>query len=287
MSFKSYDHGPGREMEKTVAHAWLFDVDGVLTHPVEKRITEGEVIDLICGMLERGEPVSLNTGRSIDFMVDQVLNKLEGMIVDKSLLKNMMAIGEKGSVWISYDEVGERLQTIDESVTVPAVIQEEVKGLIEDKFNESMFYDETKKTMISVEMRDGYDWEKFRLVQVELNIELLKILEKHILTDELKVDPSRIATDVENKHVGKALGARRFLDWLDKRKITTQKFIAFGDSKSDIRMAEEINEQGKPVEFVFVGEKKLLEGGVFDFPVVYTSQYCEKGTLEYLQTVIK
>lgn len=273
--------------EQIVKRAWLFDVDGVLTHPVEKKITEGELVELICGMLERGEPVALNTGRSIDFMVEQVLSKLEGAVVDKNLLKNIMAIGEKGSVWINYDELGDRLQSIDESVTVPIVIQEEVKRLVNDKFSEAVFYDETKKTMVSVEMRDGYDWEDFRRVQVELDVGLLTILEMHSLTKELKIDPSRIATDVENKHVGKALGAWRFLDWLGKKKITAQKFIAFGDSKSDVRMAEEINEQGRSVEFVFVGEKDLLEKVQFNFPVIYMTQRCEKGTVEYLKNFIK
>jgi hydroxymethylpyrimidine pyrophosphatase-like HAD family hydrolase len=286
MSAKDLYFNSDKETEKTVPHAWLFDVDGVLTHPVEKKVTEEEVINSICNMLARGEPVSLNTGRSIDFMTERVLNKLEALIVDRNLLKNMLAVGEKGSVWISYDETGNKLQSVDQSVTVPVVIREEVKRLVKDKFNDAMFYDETKKTMVSVEMRDGYDWEGFRRAQIKLDKELLKILERHNLTGGLKIDPSRIATDVENKHVGKALGARRFLDWLGKKKIATRKFVAFGDSRSDVGMAEEIHGQGKPVEFVFVGGKDLLRGREFNFPVVYTAEHCEKGTLEYLKSII-
>lgn len=271
------------EHNRAVEHAWLFDVDGVITHPEQKKVTEPDILDQIIKRLEAGEPVALVTGRSLEWMVERVVEPLEQKITDKSVLGNFFAVGEKGGAWLSYSADFERVEAIDQSISVPDFLQAEIRGVIRDQFSQSMFFDDTKRTMISTEMKDNVTVSEYEPEQLKLEKILRELLEKYQLSDRFKVDPTRIATDVENKHVGKALGSGKVLEWLESRKIKPQNFITFGDSKSDVPMAEHIHNQGFPVTLVFVGGRKLLEGRTFAFPVVFTANECEKGTLEYLR----
>lgn len=45
--------------------AWLFDVDGTVTHPEIKQVNRQEIIDFIAERLKIEEPVALVTGRSL------------------------------------------------------------------------------------------------------------------------------------------------------------------------------------------------------------------------------
>lgn len=272
-----------KEEEKRVKHAWIFDVDGVLTHPSEKRVTEPDLLPQLIKRLEVGEPVALNTGRSIDYMIAQVIRSLQAAVTDKKLFKNFLAVGEKGAITLGGADQGELKEWVDTTIAVPTFLQQEVRRIVEEQFSETMFFDTTKRTMISIEMCDGLELKVFQAAQLRLNEILAQLVAKHNLGEKYKLDPSRIATDIENKHVGKALGVRRIVEWLNKKKITPEQFVTFGDSRSDVPMAEELHRQGLPVEFVFVGGKDLLEGRTFDFPVTYTEGMCEEGTVEFLK----
>ncbi|MFA5061872.1 MAG: HAD hydrolase family protein [Patescibacteria group bacterium] len=268
---------------RLVAHAWIFDVDGVLTHPSEKKVTKQELFFQLIKRLEAGEPVILNSGRAVDFMLKNILDPVERLVEDKKFLKNLFAVGEKGAVSVLYNDNKERTEYIDRSIIVPQELQNEARKLVEEKFSDIAFYDLTKKTMISIEMHDGLSVDEFRKRQGELGKKLSELLEQHGLTAKYRVELTRIAIDVENKHVGKGLGVQRALQWLSEQKIKPEKFIAFGDSPSDAAMAAELQERGLPVEFVFVGEKDLLADQKFDFHITYTKGQCEEGTVEYLK----
>jgi hydroxymethylpyrimidine pyrophosphatase-like HAD family hydrolase len=263
------------ESKSAPANAWLFDVDGVLTNPAEKRVMHPEIFDEIIKRLEKGEPVGLNTGRSIDFVAENILAPLEERVTDKTLLNNVFAIGEKGGVWITYKD-GERTEEIDQEITVPAKLIEETRRIVEEDFSDIMFFDDTKRTMISVEMQKSADLQVFGKRQAEL-IEALKKLIAKYPEKELKIDPTTIATDIENIHVGKALGARRFLRMLEVRGINPAEFTAFGDSASDFEMYDELLASGKKAKFVFVGKNS----GRDDIEVTHLNY--DAGTLDYLQ----
>ena len=272
---------------KPVNHAWLFDVDGVITNPEQKRVTEPRIIDEIVKRLESGEPVALVTGRSIDFMRERVIDPLIQRVGDLSLLQNFLAMGEKGGVWVTYNQDGEPQEHIDENISVPRQLQDEVRKLIEQEFSDLMFYDESKKTMISTEMIDGTKLKDYHQRQKMLNQKLEELVRQHGLQDRLEVDPTTIATDIQNKHVGKDFAAKRVLTWLAERKIKPAQFITIGDSKSDLPMAQEIHNQGLLVIFVFVGkdaDRKYIESQNLPFPVTFTKNQYEKGTLQYLSS---
>lgn len=254
----------------------IFDVDGVITNPQEKKITEPEILDEIIKRLTNGKPVALNTGRSLSWMIEKVIDPLMKKIEDKAILKNFFTVGEKGGTWAEFDNQGNLIESKDENISVP--------DNLKNNYSDCMFYDESKLTMISTEMKDGHSLEDYKKKQKMLLAEFKTMLANMNLTGRFKVDPTTIATDVENKFVGKNFAVKRIIKWIKKRGINPQKYIAFGDSfRSDIPMAQELNSQDLPVEFVYVG-KENIDISKYPFPIKITQNKFEKGTLEYLKS---
>lgn len=263
--------------------AWIFDIDGVVTNPSEKRVKEPQILLHIADKLKKGEPVAFNTGRSSSWLIERVVNPLLEMIQDKSVLENFIAVSEKGGCWITFDKDGTMQQNKDDSISVPESLQQQVKKLIETNYTESMFFDDSKQTMISTEMRDGLSIEQYKKDQNRLVSDFNRILQENNFLDKLKVDPTTIATDIENIHVGKDFATERILDLLKQKEIKPKQFIAFGDSPSDIAMAYKLHERNLSFTFIFVDDKGELKGAKHPFPIVYTKDRFDKGTLEFLR----
>lgn len=279
------EHGPkSPEQLQTVPVAWVFDVDGVVTDPIEKCVIDEGMYDEFIIRLERGEPVTFNTGRSLDFIEHQVttplLERIKAQGKDVSIMHRVYAVGEKGGIELIFNQNGSFQEVPDPRFSVPETIQNQVRDLVNQSFSETTFYDETKRTMVSTEMKDGLDVENvFRPHQQRLLPELQHILAEHDPDKQFKIDPTTIATDIEDKRVGKALGARKTLDWLDKMDLKPELFVTFGDSSSDLPMAEEL-QKTHPTILVFVGED-LAENNIERVKrpqAIYTA-----GTLEYLR----
>lgn len=275
----------GKEKEQIPNFAWIFDVDGVITNPLEKRVTQPQILDAIIEKLKRGEPVALNTGRSLSWMMDRVINPLLEKIENKTILRNFFAVGEKGGMWLTFENNGEMIEHRDESIKVPQELQDEVRKIIERDYSDSMFYDGSKETMISTEMKDGHSLEEFKSAQKKLKQKLDELLFQRRLKGMFKIDPTTIATDIENSHVGKHFAIERILAFLKQRGIKPKQFITFGDSKSDVPMAQRLHQMGLPVQFIFVGNSSQLEGEDLPFPTITTNNHFDKGALEYLSSV--
>jgi hydroxymethylpyrimidine pyrophosphatase-like HAD family hydrolase len=261
---------------------WMFDVDGVITNPAEKRVTEKGLIEAIAGKLDKGDVVTLNTGRSISWMTNRVLNPLKEAVSDKSKLDNFLAVGEKGGTWACFKD-GELIPPEqDEVLAIPDSLKKTIKDLIEKDYDGKMFFDDSKLTMLSTEMIDGRSTDEYAAEQRELVKKMVEILEKpeynHL---GLRIDPTTIATDIQNSHVGKHFGARRIANWLAEKEIKPTKIIAIGDSQSDTEMVEEL--QGEfNLEFVFVGDGSKLKSDSLNKPPTFTKARFGEGTLEYL-----
>lgn len=262
-----------------VENALLLDVDGVLTHPSEKRNTESQILDILIKKLERGEPIALNTGRSLPWVTERVIGPMIEKVRDKSSLANLLVIGEMGGTWSTFDERGEMHKFIDPKMLVSEGLQNEIRELVGTKYADTMFYDESKEIMVTVEMNDGQDQKKFWKIQEDF-VKDVQLMLKTRHDNEIKVIPASIATDIMDQKAGKGLGARKFLEWLKEKGIHVQNFTAIGDSEPDIEMAREIASQGANVEFVFVGERGSFAEA--DIPIHSTTEKSEKGTLEYL-----
>ncbi|GHO93815.1 hypothetical protein KSF_038630 [Reticulibacter mediterranei] len=261
----------------------LFDIDGVITNPLTGRV-EPEVIDKIARILDNGEPVAFNTGRGLQWISQDILPPLEHQLSCRSNLNKLCIAYQKGAFRVTFDKQGnlEKPVVAKNVVLIPSSLREEVTELILSNFAETMFPGEIKEAVLSPQMKPGADYMQYKADQAQLEVLLRNILLRTHLAHQFRVDPTRIATDIEDKQLGKALGARRILHWLEEQQIRSQSFIAFGDSPSDSEMAAEIDRNGIPVKFVFVGEKEQLRGFSFPFPIHLTDAICEKGTLEYL-----
>lgn len=297
-------HVTSSEHKKTSQIAFLLDVDGVITNPSEKKVTEPQIFDFLEQHLINNNPVTLNTGRSNEWMVERVINPLSERVQDKSILKNFFAVGEKGLTWASFNAEGELLQGVFDrdgrrvegfdlgafleprTVEHFKILGEESKKLINRKYSHSTFFDTTKKAMVSTEMKDGYNQPEFAREQQAFTQELQVMLEKLGLEGKFKIDPTTIATDIQVPQAGKHLGTKRILGRLAAQKIAPKHFIAVGDSASDLEMADELYSQGKSVEFYYVQPQKALNV-TKSYPVIYTAQQFGKGTVEMFQNIIE
>ena len=262
-------------------NAYIFDVDGVITNPTSKKVEQPEILQKIANLLSQNNFVALNTGRSLTFVNEKVIEPLFEYISDKSKLENFLAIGERGGTWSNFDKDTKIEHHKDNSISTPLDLQKQIKELINKHYAKSMFYDNTKETMISTEMRDGFSIDEYELLQEKLVEQMIKLLNKMNLNQTLKIDPTTIATDIENKIVGKDFAIERILEYIKEKGLHPREFIAFGDSSSDIPMAEKLYEQGVFVKLVYVG-KRTFEENNYPFPITFTKEKFDKGTLEYL-----
>ncbi|HEX6816813.1 MAG TPA: hypothetical protein VF120_00420, partial [Ktedonobacterales bacterium] len=265
------------------ARAWLFDVDGVLTDPEIKRVTRPALYDELSLRLMHGEPVGLNTGRSLLF-IEGVLAPLEEHIPDRRQVRYLVAIGEKGGARITYDADGARIATVDQQIAIPQALRDAVVRLAaQPEYASCMFEDQTKQTMVSLELREGCSVAEFAPRQRELVEVLQRMLEAEGWNERFGIDPNRIATDVQDRHVGKALGAATFVGELAAGGVEPGRYLCFGDSAHDYDMLDALLRLGKRAELVFVGGEEMLRGKDTRL-VTFTELLCDAGTLAYLQS---
>lgn len=259
-------------------NAWIFDIDGVLTNPEEKRVPSN-LINYISRLIERDNFVAFVTGRSLGWTRTRVVNKLKLNAQRKVFLSV-----EKGGVWSNF-EYGKWTVNTDKSISPPQSFKSEVKDLVNSQFSNIAFFD-PKETMISIEMHDGMRIEDFEKPQKKLNQILNRLLAGNHLQRNFVLDWGHIASDIQNKMAGKGLGTQRVLSYLVNINIKPRAFIAFGDSARDVEIAEEINKSGKPVKFIFTGPEKLLKGKKFPFEIIFYGGQYEQGTLQFLRAAI-
>lgn len=266
----------------------LFDIDGVITEPVTGEVAL-EVVEEIVAILERGEPVAFNTGRGLHWVFRDILPYFERRVSKRSVMSRLCIVYQKGAFRLAFNREGEQEQPVAAPgiTLIPDSLRAEVLQLITAEYSETMFPGEQKEAVLSPQFKPGADFARYKMDQARLVNELQVMVERYGLADLFRVDPTRIATDVEDRRLGKALGTRQVLIWLREQGLRPRYFITFGDSRSDVGMAEEIHRQGLPVELVFVGEKTELQGIQLPFPVSQTRAFCEKGTIEYLTTRVR
>ena len=265
---------------KKVKHAWIFDVDGVITNPEEKVVTRPRILEEIIKRLQSGEPVALVTGRSLEWLVRSVLSPLEKRIDDKTLMDRLYVSGEFGGAYIKFPG-GQKQSFVDEEIVIPVNIIESAKQ-IASEFSHSMFFDTTKRTMVSIEMNDNASVREFRQYQRRLIPKLRDVLGGKGLLAVFDIHADRIATNIKHKRANKYFAAKQVANWLKEKSLKPKEFVIFGDAESDLEMGMEIYDQGLKVRFVFVGGQEELKGKEFPFPVIFTKGHCEEGTLEYL-----
>jgi len=262
--------------------AWLFDVDGVISN-LKTKEANPQIVAEIVKRLQKKEPVALITGRSMKYLEDEVVPKIVAKI-DKEILDTFFISGEFGGVSSSFEN-GQEAEKIDEDLSVPEALRNLVKDVTRDL--ETMFFDDTKKTMITTEMKDGYaDMTRLKEEQESLSSKFEKLVEEFKIGINFEVVVDTIAVNIKNRNANKKNSALQVLNWLGNKNIKPEKFIAFGDSNTDLEMAQAVHDKGFDVEFVFVGNKEDIVGIGTPFKITKTRESYEKGTLEFLRNAV-
>lgn len=266
------------ETRRETHEAYFFDVDGVLTDPVTKEVADPQLLSGIIDKLKQGRPTALNTERSTVWLQEEILNPLIQMTDDKSIFENLVVIGEKGGTWVTFDDEGKAHHGKTKAVPLPTELHDRVRELVAERYADAMFFDDTKQTMISVEMRDGFDLAEFTRQQQAFKEDLARVLSETNRGDQFRIDPTTIGTDIENPYVGKDVVSDRFLQFLKDRNIKPRLFRVYGDSRSDFAISDEFYRRNRPVEFVYVGDRQNLEeAGIIqkDYRVVYVGGFTQ------------
>jgi len=256
--------------------AWVFDVDGVLSNLQTRQVSEPTLLPTLVKILEQGDRIAFNTGRTTIWIEERVLTPLKKLLSDHSLLKHIFLASEKGGVWKEEDK--ERV--IQEELIVPSSIKDKVRKIVAQEFSDSMFFDEPKKTMITLEKLPEVDFAVFEQRQHELSPILKRFLQEEALTDTFRVTQDPISLEIQHVKAGKDIGMQHILTWLESTGHIPEKFICFGDNPADAHMGESLMRHDLPFTFIYVGIKPLPQ--LPFFPVI-TEEKFDKGTAEALK----
>lgn len=245
------------------ALALLLDVDGPIASPVTRDVQPGIIADLLA-LATAGIPVIFNTGRSDAFIREQVMEPMIAAGMPSGTL--IHAICEKGAVWFSYDSSGAGPIHVDRELAVPVAYADDVRRLVAEDYVAHMFFDETKKAMVSVEQHIGVDTKDYLAEQELFDADAMDLMVRHGLgvvrldrhepdsDDQVdyRVDPTIISTDIESVRLGKDLGASRAVELLAAQGITPQAWRTVGDSRTDYAMADWLHHHDHEVKHVDV-----------------------------------
>jgi hypothetical protein len=269
---------------KSVDKAFVFDLDGVITNLIKEKITQPEILNYLAKFLINNELIIFNTGRSIDWVNQEILIPLKNKAPIKKLIQNFFMVTEMGGLWYAFNQNGTLSEHIDKSLRMPIELDKQAGELIKNKYSKYMIREE-KRTMVTSKILTGTKIEIYQKNQKELVKDLKKIIKKLNLTNDVTVGTSSIGTDIQSRLAGKGRAAKIILTWIKQNYFNPSKYFTFGDNfNSDIAMAKEIYSQGHQVEFVYVGKEKI-DTSKYTFPTIITKEKYDKGTLEFLETL--
>lgn len=273
------------ETRRLVEEAYLIDVDGPLTDPEAHKVTEPELLDIIASKLDEGVPVGLNTGRATEWAIERVVALMKPRLRDPASLANLIVIGEMGGTWATFSDKGETLYNKARQLTIPEELKEAVQKMVEDSYSDFVFFDGDRQSMCSVIMNEDGDLAAFDARRPELARQIEALVADSPDVQRLKVGQTTLAIDINVKYAGKDLGAERFEEWLKAKHIKPKRYITFGDSASDIEMAEQLDRDGAEVLFVFVGPNPVTHGRDQGYRIVHAPGYSQ-ATLEVLKSLL-
>ena len=247
----------------------LLDVDGPIASPVSRSVGIPSIIGDLVLLAGAGVPIAFITGRSDAFIRDEVMVPLFAAGLGEALARPgtaMFCVFEKGAVWapVTADGLGDIV--IDEAVALPKAVVDEARGLVASEFSSTMFFDETKHAMISVEQRTDVSRERYLPTQQTFNDAAFALLERHGVGVRLgdreapdaagqvpfRLDPTIISTDIESVLLDKDRGAERALEYFSASGPLPKLWRSVGDSRSDYLMADHLHSAGYDVAHVDV-----------------------------------
>jgi hypothetical protein len=243
----------------------LLDVDGPIASPISRSIAIPSIARDLVELANGGVPIAFNTGRSDAFIRAEVLPQLIAAGLDKDA--RVWAICEKGSVVVRITPAGFGEIDVDESLAVPTGYGDAIRDLVATSYDDVVFFDETKRAMVSVEQRLDVSAEDFSARRDVFDSDAAAQLTAHGLGYEwgdaivpdasgavpFRIDPTIISTDIESVRLGKDLGASKFLALLEADGAALpQSWRTLGDSRTDYAMADWLHAEGHDVVHVDV-----------------------------------
>lgn len=247
----------------------LLDIDGPIASPVSRSIAIRSIIDDLVYLTAVGVPIAFITGRSDQFVRDEVMAPLfaaglaEALEVDGA---RMFVVCEKGAVWAAVSTDGLGAIEVDYSVALPESFVDAVRELHASRFNAEMFWDNTKHAMISVEQRTDVSSEVYTAAQQRFQDAVFELAGTHGIgmnyrdraivdsagNSPFRIDPTIISTDIESVLLDKDAGAERALDHFSASGPLPSLWRSVGDSRSDYKMADHVHARGLEVAHVDV-----------------------------------
>ena len=257
---------------------YVFDLDGVITHPQDSSV-DARAVKSIRRLLDQGHYVAVNTGRSYQWVESHLLSAFNNA---PQLFDHLCIACEKGGESIEWHN--SQFVPQPSRFALADDIHTKVREFFESHASQfpTMFWDATKMTMATIEKYPRADLGQFRSEQNKLVAHLQNLL----AAQEVRIDPTTIATDVESPLAGKHAGAELIHEWIASHAVTNPKhYVSFGDSKSDYEMARYFADSGDQSTFVFVGSKHEVFNEHADVTLVRTSAEYAAGTNEYFSLI--
>jgi hypothetical protein len=242
----------------------LLDVDGPIASPVTRTIATASIVSDLDTLASAHVPIAFISGRSAAFIRDEDVAPLVNAGLPGGV--RMYGVCEKGAVWFPITSEGMGAIVVDETVALPHDVVGEVRSLVAHRFADTMFFDETKLAMISVEQRTDVHHAAFVNDQPAFNEAVFSLLAAHGLGVRLgerevpdaagrvpfRIDPTIISTDVESVTLDKDHGAERALAFFAESGPLPTVWRSVGDSRSDYLMADHLHAAGYDVAHVDV-----------------------------------
>ncbi|RZU66935.1 hypothetical protein EV379_3307 [Microterricola gilva] len=242
----------------------LLDVDGPIASPITRSIAIDSVTRDLVTLADAGIPIVFNTGRSDAFLREEVVAPL--VAAGLPAHARVFAVCEKGAVWFPITPAGAGKIEVSEELAVPSAYGEAIERLVSERFSDFMFFDQTKRAMVSVEQHKHVQSADYLQQQKEFDAAAFAEMGLHDLGIEhngvnaaasdgtvgYRVDSTIISTDIESIQLGKDLGAMRAIEMLLPGGALPVQWRTVGDSRTDYAMADWLHEQGHTVAHVDV-----------------------------------
>jgi hypothetical protein len=242
----------------------LLDVDGPIASPDTRSISRPSIITDLIRLARGNVPIGFITGRSADFIREQVVAPLVAAGLPDVM--RMYGVCEKGAVWFPITAAGMGEVVVDSSVALPNAVGARIRDLVATDYADSMFFDETKRAMVSVEQRTDVDRAAYHLAQASFEEAAYAILIEHGLgvrfgdrvspdatgAVPFRIDTTIISTDIESVDLDKDHAAKRALAFFAEGGALPRLWRSVGDSRSDYLMADHLHAAGYDVAHVDV-----------------------------------
>ncbi|MBX0299003.1 hypothetical protein K2F54_03335 [Cryobacterium sp. 1639] len=242
----------------------LLDVDGPIASPDTRTIATPSIITDLIALAGANVPIGFITGRSARFISEQVVAPLVAAGLPREM--RMYGVCEKGAVWFPITDAGMGEVVVDDSVALPDPVVSRIRELVATDYADTMFFDETKLAMISVEQRTDVDRAVYHAAQASFENAAYGILIEHGLgvrfgdlvspdaagAVPFRIDTTIISTDIESVDLDKDHAARRALAFFAEGGSLPRLWRSVGDSRSDYLMADHLHAAGYDVAHVDV-----------------------------------